>query len=771
MWGNFKAYITGAQFIRTERALYGAKAAYRSVAAAPDGGAKTKLDAHAAMPGTVPNRDVFRGTGGSAYFVKHQDVTPGSETISIEIRNTVTGWVVARSTLKFGTDYDFDYVQGVVILRQPLSSSDTAGTENYLVAAYEYTPAARDVDGYSLAGRAQQWLGDHVRIGATAIREKTEGANQTLYGADFHVRKSEGTYLEAEVARSEGPGFGSTYSADGGLTINSNASAGVANKSANAYRVQGQVSLADIGNGGAEGKIKARYEHYDKNFSSLDVDAKEKRDIWGVEGDVALNDRVKAAASFSEEKTSGSTINRQAYAKVSARVSDEVTVEPYGSYTKKESAAANATEEGTRADVGIKVLYAWNDGEQAYVFAQKTVEQTGSIDGDDRVGVGGSFSLAENVKAEVEVSTGTQGIGAKALLAYEPTADSRYYLGYKLDPARDTAKNWPFALVGDDVGTIVAGARHRFNEQWSAYGENNFDVFGERLSLTQVYGVIYTPDAAWTVTAGGEFGHVYDNTINATTLLKNPDFDRKAISLALDYKSEDGITGRIKSEARYDNSDDDDKDLRAYLLQASLGVNMSDDWRALTTFDGVFTDATDSTREGDYAEGSIGFAYRPADGDRLNALAKYTFLYDLPGIDQASVDGTTSSPAQRSHILSADVSYDLTPKFTVGGKYGFRIGEIKERSAGSDWVDSQVHLAVARLDVHVVHEWDLLLEGRVLWSPTTDEMDFGAIAAVYRHFGEHLKAGVGYNFGAFSDDLRDLSADDHGVFINVIGKF
>ena len=46
------------------------------------------VDVHAAMPGTVPQRDVFRGTGGSAYFVKHQDVTPGSDTVSIEVRNT-----------------------------------------------------------------------------------------------------------------------------------------------------------------------------------------------------------------------------------------------------------------------------------------------------------------------------------------------------------------------------------------------------------------------------------------------------------------------------------------------------------------------------------------------------------------------------------------------------------------------------------------------------------------------------------------------------------
>jgi hypothetical protein len=80
-------------------------------------------------------------------------------------------------------------------------------------------------------------------------------------------------------------------------------------------------------------------------------------------------------------------------------------------------------------------------------------------------------------------------------------------------------------------------------------------------------------------------------------------------------------------------------------------------------------------------------------------------------------------------------------------------------------------LGVLRADVHVVNEWDAMLEGRVMWSPTTDQTDMGLVAALYRHFGDNMKVGVGYNFGRFSDDLRDLSQNDHGVFMNVIGKF
>ena len=64
-----------------------------------------------------------------------------------------------------------------------------------------------------------------------------------------------------------------------------------------------------------------------------------------------------------------------------------------------------------------------------------------------------------------------------------------------------------------------------------------------------------------------------------------------------------------------------------------------------------------------------------------------------------------------------------------------------------------------------------MVEGRIMWSPTTDQTDMGLVTALYRHFGDNMKLGVGYNFGRFSDDLRDLSQNDHGVFLNVIGKF
>jgi hypothetical protein len=41
------------------------------------------VEGFAAQPGTVPAYEEFRGTGGSLYYLRHQDVLIGSERLRI----------------------------------------------------------------------------------------------------------------------------------------------------------------------------------------------------------------------------------------------------------------------------------------------------------------------------------------------------------------------------------------------------------------------------------------------------------------------------------------------------------------------------------------------------------------------------------------------------------------------------------------------------------------------------------------------------------------
>jgi capsid protein len=53
--------------------------------------------------------------------------------------------------------------------------------------------------------------------------------------------------------------------------------------------------------------------------------------------------------------------------------------------------------------------------------------------------------------------------------------------------------------------------------------------------------------------------------------------------------------------------------------------------------------------------------------------------------------------------------------------------------------------------------------------PDLNQTRSGALVALYRHLGKHVKAGLGYNFTDFSEDLTDMSYKSHGIFMNVVG--
>jgi hypothetical protein len=317
--------------------------------------------------------------------------------------------------------------------------------------------------------------------------------------------------------------------------------------------------------------------------------------------------------------------------------------------------------------------------------------------------------------------------------------------------------------VGSDDGTIVLGGRYRYSDSLTTFAENTWDLFGTRRSLTEGYGVTYTPDARWTFSGGLETGEVRDDI--------NGDFDRQAYSLGVAYAADDAVAGRVRLEYRTEDGEGLAQDRDTWALTAGYQYRFSDDWRILANVDALYSESDESSfLDGEYLEASVGYAYRPVMNERLNLLARYTYLRDLPGADQVTADGSTDGPLQISHVVSIDGDYDLTPKLTLGAKYGFRTSQVADRGT-EDFTESTAHLGVLRLDWHVVHKWDAMGEVRGLVGVEDDTTQTGALLGIYRHIGNNAKVGIGYEWGRVSDDLTDLDYEGQGVFLNIIGKF
>src|SRR5262249_4161044 len=143
MWGNFSAGYQNNEIAQVDRGLYGANAHFGSETTTGFGERRITLDGFAAEPGTMSSYEELRGTGGSLYFLRHQDILRGSGRVRIEIRDKDSRIVTSVVTLRPSVDYDVDYLQGRLLLSEPLSAtanddllvrnSGLGGGEAYLV--------------------------------------------------------------------------------------------------------------------------------------------------------------------------------------------------------------------------------------------------------------------------------------------------------------------------------------------------------------------------------------------------------------------------------------------------------------------------------------------------------------------------------------------------------------------------------------------------------------------------------------------------------------
>ena len=775
MVGNYVVNINQAELAPLDRGLFGVVLDHKSVTTTSFGERRVQFTAFASDPGTIPGRDEFRGTGGSLYFLKRQDITIGSERVRVEVRDRDTGVVLESHDLRPQEDYDVDYFQGRLTLLKPLASiaasgstvrdSSSPGNVPVLVVRYEYTPATASLDGYTLGGRGSAWVGDKLRLGISAQSETTNSADQTLLGVDAMLRLTAGTYLKGELAQTDGPAFGQANSVDGGLSFSDIAAPGVAGHKAQAWKVEAAVNFAEArGQTGDHGSLSGYYENFDAGFAASSQLTLSDTTRWGATLALPLGDSTKLNAKY--EQLNSAAAGRHSVAsfdlaqqlggdfeaKLGVRYDDQVRGLLY-----------NSTEAGARTDAALQIGYSpkghnWS----LYGFGQATLQNETGRKGNNRIGIGAKADITDRMSLSAEVSDGDGGLGADLKLNKRYGQGSEAYVGYSLLADRTDTGFEPVNLfTRSNRGTLTVGARHRFNSALSIYGENRIGSGGTAPSTTRTFGAKFDPNAKLSFSASFENGQIDD----ASTGL----FKRTAATFGFGYTTSKVQFGS-NVEARFERGAG--RDQTVWLFRNTASLQLSPDWRALGRLNiAIADDNGTSLHAADYIEGVIGFAYRPVKNDRLNVLARAGYFKDLGPVGQITSGGETNSPKQRSQIISIDVNYDLSSSFTIGAKYGYRQGSVSANRTSDQFVSSTTHLAVVRADWRPVNKWDVVVEGRYLANDRAGDQRWGGLAAIYRHLGNNAKIGVGYSISDFSDDLTDQSYTSKGVFVNLLGKF
>lgn len=778
MWGNFQTAWSGTELLQYSRGLYGAKARFRSEGTTAHGEKRTELDAFAADPGTIAGRDEFRGTGGSLYYLRHMDVTQGSERVWVEARDKDSGLVIERKLLTPAQDYEISYLQGRLLLQAPLSSivsgggvvmtSAANGNPQYLVVTYEYVPGVAAVDNLSTGLRVSHWMNDHFRLGLTGYHQGEKGADQTLKGADVTLRYKPGTWIKLEAAHSSGPGNGSLSSIDGGFSYNQLASSG---KDAAARRIEASVDLAEVSEG-SKGRISAYAQDRQRGFSGPGQVAFNNEAVkqGGVRAELPLRDttRLDVKADVRDAET-------QDVKSVEAAVREQLTPEWEAVVGVRRderhnvipNASSVLSQNGGRTDAIVRGEYKpekeGKPGEkedwEAYGFAQATVDRDGSRDENNRVGAGGALRLTERIRLLGELSDGNLGLGGKVGVDYRLSDRSNAYLNYVLE-----SENPDWAYRGRQ-GAFVSGSSTRLSDTLRVFGETRASNGSGPQSLSNAFGLDWAPNDRWTFGGKAEIGKISD--------VLGGDLKRRALGLTTAYK-EGGLKYAGGLEWRQDAGSIGGVSVgtrHTWLLRNTLGWQYTREWRLL----GKLNLSRSSNSQGAFFDGNfhefvMGAAYRPVDNDRWNTLIKYTHFYNVPSPGQVGANNLVADFSQKSQVFAIDTIYDLKPWLSVGLKYGLRIGQLKASKAGGDWFSSRADLVVLRADLHLVKEWDALVELRKLRAREARDARAGALLGIYRQVVEGVKVGVGYNFTRYSDDLTDLSYRSRGWFLNMLGS-
>lgn len=775
--GNYVVDASGTTLAQLDRGLYGAMGDYVSTASTSFGERKTRITAFASDPGTAPAREEFRGTGGSAYFLQRQDLSIGSERLRVEVRDKDSGLVLETRDLRPQEDYDIDYIQGRVLLTRPLSSStadgatvrtgNSPGNLAVLVVRYEYTPTVADIGGYTFGGRATQWLGETLRVGATAQREATGEVDQTLLGTDILLRKSATTFLNAEMARTQGPSFGQANSVDGGLNFFSVAGPGRRNQKATSWRVEGAAAFNDLLSKAAQatdhGNISAYYEHLGAGFSGVGSLSADSVNRWGAKLALPVTSSTTLTADYDEVRAQVLGDSRsldlgieQKFGAIKANLG--VRYEDRGD----NNVVNNVVQSGERTDLALQIGYDAPAGWGVFGFGQTTLGRDVGRQANSRAGIGGRYEVNDRISFNAEVSEGDGGLGASVGLTRRIGENAETYFNYALTTDNtDSRFEAQSLLTRSNFGAVTIGGKARLGDNLNIHGEERLGLASRTRELLHSYGFEFTPGKHWSFSGTFEDGTITDQ--------QSGSFDRTAATASLGYSAE-GFRMASSLEARFEKGLN--RNQTSWLSRSTIGYDANPAWRVLGRLNFAISDAdNDSLLNAGFVEGVVGVAYRPVTNNRVNALVKYTYFQDTATYGQITAAGTTAAPKQRSQILSADVTYKLTNWLSLGGKYGFRFGEVALNRSSSVFVSSKAHLAIIRADFHIVKKWDALVEARYLGVAQANDSRTGVLIGLYRHLGDNAKIGGGYSFSDFSDDLTNLEYRSKGVFLNLIGQF
>lgn len=785
-WGSFKTEFTDTELATYNRTLSGLKASFDTVASNVYGDPARGVKVFWAESTKQADHNELYATGGTLFYTRNRNIIEGSEKIRVEIRDKIQGMVLTSYDLQ-GSDYQIDYDEGRILLARPLSSvaaSDTLvsadimdGNPVYLIVDYEYDPASTDLPEVTDSGiRAYTWVGDHLKVGGTAVNEKRPGQDYNLRGLDATVKFGRNTQITAEYATSNIQQMNSSISYNGGLTYSDEGNLPNENNRErdSAYLIKGQSQPIK----GLD--LSGYLQGVGPGFSNGHMASQEGLEKYGVAASYKFTESLAARYRYDSSSVYDSIRPLTNYPSIlmpymKARTQTVQLVYDDGKYlAQAEYRNSNInqipdsvnllptldSEVPFQSGIAGKLGYHLNDRLLPYVKAQVTMKSSRNY----QLGGGIRCELIRNVFGYVEQMFGPLGDSTYFGFERQHGNGGRSYANL-----RSTSRG-----IGDKTLASAIGSSFSLSEKSRIYTEREYSSYQGINGFADILGFDGALNDHYDYGAKFERRHLTTSMVRAMSIAAGdalaPNCTSNTVGAHLGYADGKKLRARTYWEVRVDTSS---PTLSQLATQNSLQYQINRDLAFLTYFNyGDTSFHNPGNIPAAFIELNTGFAYRPVGLSKFNMLTKYTYIRNRG--DDVQYDNSYYNGVQfddSAHIVAVDAIYDINRWFGIAEKLAFKRANLMI-STGDD-VGTNNFLTVNRLNFHVTRKWDVAAEYRLLWqSGALDTLRHGALCEIDREIYDYVRLGVGYNFTDFSDDLRDANDfKGHGPFVRMTGKF
>jgi hypothetical protein len=761
LWGNFATGITGTEYGQYVRSLYGAAIDWRSRRSTAYGEAGTQVRAFASEAQTVAGQSEFIGTGGSLYYLRHTDVLPGSELLTLEVRDTTTGRVEGRVVLQRGVDYEIDEFQGRVLLTRPLAqisrelvptlTRDTPldGWLQVLLVNYEYVPSGSfDADEVAAGFRGRHWFGDHIGLGATWVDDNRAGDDYSLRGADLTLQAGRGTFVRLEHSETEATSAPLFFSDNGGLSF-TELNSGLGARSGQAQAVEARANLRELGWTELDWSAGAWWRQVDAGFSVSRFDQGADIEEHGFEARGQLNADFGLYARASRAERGAESLS-QAQVTAEWLLSEDRSVSGELRQVDEQRLAGDAT--GVLAAVQYKQRV--GSSLDLYGIAQFTVDDdSGAYEDNDAFTAGAKYQFGELSTVGAELTTGDRGDAVRVDGEYRLSPEHSFYGGYTY-ATNQTAYDPLFNPAANTGWTL--GQRWRMSSGVNLFNESQFLKAPDQSGLAHTFGMDFFLGQGWNL--GFTLQDAELDTSSGVV-------DRQAVSVSGGRTS---VATQWQSKLEW-REDSGAEQREQWVSSNRLLHKVSESFRVAARLNWSETDDDLQPDAGaKFVESNVGFAWRPWNSTRYALLGKYTWLYDVSSLPQ--LGDNVAFYDQRSQVLSFEGVFSPENEWEFAGKLMRREGEVRMGRLSGSWVDSAATFAAGQVRYDIGARWHALAEYR--WLGVNDGGDRqGFLVGVDRDIGKHFRVGVGWNFTDFSDDLTNFDYDHRGFFMNFVGSY